>query len=195
MHTRLSVFAVVLCASVGLTCKAGEKGTAVGSAAPAFALQDENGKQVSLADYGGKIVVIQWWNEGCPYVQRHAKAGTGNALAEKYKEQGVVVLAVNSTKGSGNESNKKAAGQFKLTYPILNDSAGQVGRSYGAKTTPHMFVIDKSGNLAYSGAADDDPNGDKAAKTNYVAQAIDELLAGKTVSVPETKPYGCSVKY
>ena len=116
-------------------------------------------------------------------------------LADKYKSKDVVWLAINSSSSATNEIDKKTVETFSLSYPVLNDSAGSVGRAYGAKTTPHMFIIDKEGKLAYKGGIDNDPQGTKANRTNYVAQALDELLAGKPVSTPETKPYGCSVKY
>jgi len=193
MRTTLIAAAMLLTAGA-LMCNAADP-KSVGSPAPAFSLPDQNGRPVSLADFRGKIVVLQWWNEACPYIQRHAKAGTVEAMAQKYKGNDVVVLAINSTAGNTPESNLKAVGQFKLSYPILSDAAGQVGKSYGAKTTPHMFVIDKSGTIAYNGAVDNDPDGNKADRVNYVSQAIDELLAGKSLTTPESKPYGCSVKY
>lgn len=168
----------------------------VGQAAPAFTLSDHAGKQVSLADHAGKIVVLEWFNEGCPVVVRHYEADTMNKLCEKYKEQDVVWLAVNSTAGNKAESNKKAAESWKMKHQILSDADGKVGKMYGAKTTPHMFIINKDGTLAYAGAIDDDPNGRMGEKaTNYVAKALDELIAGESVSTAETKAYGCSVKY
>lgn len=167
----------------------------IGQPAPQFTLEDHNGKSVSLADFKGKIVVLEWWNEGCPVCARHARAGTMKKLVNTYADKGVVLLAINSTASCTNESNRKAAEQFSLNYPILNDSKGDVGRAYDARTTPHMYVIDKNGVLVYMGAIDDDPGGNKKEVVNYVAKALDELLAGKPVSTPETRPYGCSVKY
>jgi len=163
--------------------------------APAFTLEDVNGNKVSLSDFAGKIVVLEWANPECPIWLRVHKAGTFKALAEKYKDKGVVWLAINTTHTSNREKNRKFAEAEKLPYPYLDDHAGTVGRAYGAKTTPHMFVIDKDGRLAYQGAIDDDPGGRKEKPLNYVDQALTELLAGKTVSVPKTEPYGCSVKY
>ena len=163
--------------------------------APAFTLEDVEGKKVNLSDFADKIVVLEWANPGCPIWLRVHKAGTFKALAEKYKDKGVVWLAINSTRTSNREKNRKFAETEKVPYPILDDHAGTVGRAYGAKTTPHMFVIDKHGQLAYEGAIDDDPAGRKEKPLNYVDQALTELLAGKAVSVPKTKPYGCSVKY
>lgn len=163
--------------------------------APAFTLEDVEGKKVNLSDFADKIVVLEWANPGCPIWLRVHKAGTFKALAEKYKDKGVVWLAINSTRTSNREKNRKFAETEKVPYPILDDHAGTVGRAYGAKTTPHMFVIDKHSRLAYEGAIDDDPAGRKEKPLNYVDQALTELLAGKAVSVPKTKPYGCSVKY
>ena len=163
--------------------------------APAFTLEDVDGKKVSLSDFADKIVVLEWMNPGCPIWARHHKAGTFRTLAEKYKDKGVVWLAINSTNSADKEKNKNFAETEKVPYPILDDHEGTVGKAYGAKTSPHMFVIDKHGRLAYQGAIDDDPAGEKENPLNYVDQALTELLAGKAVSVPKTEPYGCSVKY
>ena len=162
---------------------------------PAFTLEDVDGKKVNLSDFADKIVVLEWMNPGCPIWLRVHKAGTFKALAKKYKDKGVVWLAINSTLSADKEKNKKFAETEKVPYPILDDHAGTVGKAYGAKTTPHMFVIDKHGRLAYEGAIDNDPSGRKEKPLNYVDQALTELLAGKGVSVPKTGPYGCSVKY
>jgi peroxiredoxin len=175
--------------------KAG-KGATIGAAAPDFSLQDQSGKTVKLSDYKGKIVVLEWFNQGCPYVVRHYKAKTMTTTADKYKGQDVVWLAVNTTQGKSAEDNKASAEAWGISYPILSDTSSSVAQAYGAKTTPHMFIIDKEGKLAYKGAIDDDSSADggKASK-NYVATALDELLAGKPVSTSETKAYGCGVKY
>ena len=175
--------------------KHGSGAVAVGAPAPQFSLQDQNGKTHNLADYNGKVVVLEWFNEECPVVVRHYKADTMNSLATKYADKDVVWLAVNSTAGKSNDANKAAAAEWKMDRPILNDSTGQVGKMYGAKTTPHMYVIDKNGTLAYMGGIDNDDRGNKADKVNYVDKAVSELLAGNSVSEPQSKPYGCSVKY
>ncbi|MBL8999731.1 MAG: thioredoxin family protein [Phycisphaerae bacterium] len=172
----------------------------IGESAPEFALKDTAGKTVSLADFKGKIVVLEWFNADCPFIVKHHKnATTFNDLHTKYNGKGVVFLAICSSaegnQGSGVERNAKAKTDFKMEYPILMDADGKVGKTYGAKTTPHCFVIAADGKLVYNGAIDDDKSTDPAGKTNYVAKAIDELLAGKPVSTPTTKPYGCSVKY
>jgi len=171
-------------------------GVAVGDQAPAFTLSDTAGNQVSLADYSGKVVVLEWLNPDCPFVQRHYKAGTMKNLATKYGAQGVVWLTVNSTKYMDAAANAKFKAANDLPYPILVDQSGEVGHLYGAMTTPHMYVIDGGGNLVYIGAIDDDPRGNKdGPSTNYVSAALDEVLAGTAVTTAETKPYGCSVKY
>jgi len=176
------------------TCTAEEK-KAEPRKAPAFTLEDVDGKKVNLSDFADKIVVLEWANPGCPIWLRVHKAGTFRTLAEKYKDKGVVWLAINSTHTSDREKNRKFAEAERLPYPYLDDRAGTVGKAYGAKTTPHMFVLDKNGRLAYAGAIDNDPSGRKEKPLNYVDQALTELLAGKAVSVPKTEPYGCSVKY
>jgi peroxiredoxin len=184
----------------GTVSTAAEKGPAltIGQAAPTFSLQDQNGKTINLSDYSWKIVVLEWFNNSCPYVQKFYNGGAMNTLAKKYEEKGVVWLAVNSTKERSVSDNKAISEKWSINRPILSDASGATGRAYGAKTTPNMYIIDKAGNLAYQGAIDSIPTDEPAdieKATNYVAQALDELLEGKPVSKAETKPYGCSVKY
>ena len=190
---RIAMCVAVL-ALAGLTV-AGE-GVRVGDPAPAFTLTDTAGDEVSLSDYSGKVVVLEWLNPDCPFVQRHYKAGTMKNLAAKYGAQGVVWLTINSTKYMDAAANAKFRAANDLPYPVLVDQSGEVGHLYGAMTTPHMYVIDGGGRLVYIGAIDDDPRGNKGGPaTNYVSAALDEVLAGTAVSTAETKPYGCSVKY
>ena len=160
--------------------------------APAFTLEDINGKKVSLSDFAGKIVVLEWGKPQCPPWLRLHKAGVFKALAEKYKDKGVVWLQINSNVKSDREQNRKFAEDEKLTFPYLDDHTQEVAKAYGAKRTPHCFVIDKTGVIVYDGAIDDDPQGKKeaAARINYVDQALSELLAGKPISVAQTAPYG-----
>ncbi|MBV8781340.1 MAG: thioredoxin family protein [Phycisphaerae bacterium] len=169
----------------------------VGQTAPAFTLTDQNGKSVSLSDYAGKLVVLEWFNDGCPFVQRHYNDGDMNATAKAYAAKGVVWLAINSTHSASASSDKSIADKWSIDRPILSDTNGTVGHAYGATNTPEIFVIGKDGKIDYFGAIDNNPQGDKSASevTNYVARALDEVLAGKPVSEPQTKPYGCSVKY
>ena len=161
-----------------------------------FVLKDHAGKEVSLSDFSDKIVVLEWVNPDCPFVQRHYAAGTFSKLSKKHP--GVVWLAVNSTHYFTQEKNRAFHAEKKLGYPILDDHTGVVGKQFGAKTTPHLFVL-KDGVVVYSGAIDDDAGGRKARSGqpvhNYVDAALTELKAGKTPSTPRTEPYGCSVKY
>jgi peroxiredoxin len=196
------VAVLALSAILGTTVIASQKGgsapVAIGSPAPAWTLQNYDGKTHNLADFAGKIVVLEWFNDQCPYVVKHYREGHMNATAAKYADKGVVWLAVNSSSFTSNDKNKAIAGEWKINRPILNDSTGATGRAYGAKTTPHMYIIDKAGNLAYMGAIDSNSSAntaDVSGATNHVVVALDEMLAGKPVSTPETKAYGCSVKY
>ena len=170
----------------------------IGQAAPEFSLTDQNGKTVKLSDFAGKVVVLEWFNDGCPYVVKHYKGGAMNATAAKYAEKGVVWLAVNSTNTATGANNKKVAGEWKIDRPILDDHDGKTGHAYGAKNTPQMYVVDKDGKLVYKGAIDSNNSSsadDVSGATNYVAKALDEVTAGKPVTQGETKAYGCSVKY
>ena len=171
-------------------------GANVGQMAPDFNLLDTKGNSVSLSDFEGKIVVLEWLNPDCPYVKRHYKAGTMKKLVSAYAGKGVVWLTINSTNYMDAAANAKFKEANDLPYTILVDQSGKVGHLYDAKTTPHMNIIDGGGKLVYIGAIDDDPRGNKGEPvTNYVAAALDEVLAGKAVTIAETKPYGCSVKY
>ncbi|MBS0187643.1 MAG: redoxin domain-containing protein [Planctomycetes bacterium] len=180
--------------------KATESAAKVGSVAPPFTLTDTDGKQVNLSDFTGKIVVIQWFNPGCPFVKKHYENGanTFNDLNKKYSDKGVVFIAINSgaagKEGAGKDANASAKKDWKIDYSILLDESGKVGKLYGATRTPEMFIVNKDGTIAYHGAIDDDPS-KNVGKTNYVAKALDEILAGKPVTTSQTKPYGCTVKY
>lgn len=176
------------------------EGVAVGSVAPGFELTDTEGKAIKLSDFAGKVVVLQWFNPGCPFVKKHYEgANTFNELNKKYSDKGVVFLAINSgaagKEGAGKETNATAKKDWKIEYPVLLDEAGTVGKTYGAQRTPEMFVIDKEGKVVYHGAIDDNKEMKGTGKTNYVAKALDEVLAGKQVTTAETKLYGCTVKY
>jgi peroxiredoxin/gas vesicle protein len=164
-----------------------------------FTLSTFDGKKVSLSDYRGKIVVLEWLNFECPFVNYHYdKSKTMIKLAEKYKGKNVVWLAVNSTSHTTPEANKDFAQKQKLPYPILDDRSGRVGRAYGAKTTPHMYVINRRGRIVYEGAIDNAPLGKVSGGKdliNYVDKALAELTTGRRVSAGKTDPYGCSVKY
>lgn len=162
-----------------------------------FTLEDQNGNKISLSDYGDSIVVLEWTNPDCPFVKRHYNEKTMVELAEKYKNKEVVWLAVNSTHYMGNDDNKKMSDQYGVPYPILNDSSGDVGKTFGAKTTPHMYIIDKTDGLVYEGGIDDDKSGanNRENRNNYVDLALTKLTTGDTIEISKSKPYGCSVKY
>lgn len=182
--------------------KAKAGGVTAGDVAPAFTLKDTDGKDHTLADMtkAGKIVVIQWFNADCPFVKKHYRESkTFNDLATKYKDKNVEFVAINSnspgTQGAGLDRNKKAKTDWAIPYPILLDESGDIGKAYGAKRTPEMFIINKDGKVVYHGAIDDDAGGDSVGSTNYVSKALDEVLDGKDVTMATSKPYGCSVKY
>jgi peroxiredoxin len=167
--------------------------------APDFKLKNYDGKEMKLADYKGKIVVLEWINQECPFVRYHyEKKSTMKELAKKYKEKKVVWLAIDSTNHQKTEKNKEYAGKNKILHPILDDRSGKVGRAYKATNTPHMFIINTDGNIIYNGAIDNAPLGrvpkDKEL-VNYVDKALTELTSGKVVTISKTKPYGCTVKY
>jgi peroxiredoxin len=173
----------------------------IGKAAPAFELKDLDGKAVKLADYKGKVVVLEWFNPECPFVVHQHSEGVLKDAAAKATKDGVVWLAINSSgpgkEGNGVEKNKKAVADWKMAYPVLVDEDGTVGMAYGSKNTPTMYIIDAKGMLAYHGAIDNAPEGKPEGGTlvSYVENALAELKAGKAVSKAETKPYGCGVKY
>ncbi len=168
----------------------------VGSPAPEFAAKDQDGREVRLAALRGKVVVLEWTNPECPFVQRHYQAKTMAGLADRFRDRDVVWLAINSTHHMDPAKDRAWRDQQGFSYAVLDDRAGTIGAAYGAKTTPNMFVVDRNGVLVYQGAIDDDAAGGKAAGArNYVAEALEDVLAGRPVRVAETKPYGCSVKY
>jgi peroxiredoxin len=168
---------------------AADKGVEIGQTAPAFSLPDCYGNDISLESQRGKVVVLEWINQKCPVSEGHHKKHTMQDLIKKYAGKGVVWLAIDSSSFCDAEANRVYAAEMGLAYPILQDPDGKVGKAYGAQTTPHMFVIDKEGKLAYNGAIDDQKS------TNYVDAALQAVLAGKTVEKSKTKPYGCGVKY
>lgn len=169
----------------------------VGQPAPDFELLDLDGNEVRLSDFAEGTVVLEWFNPGCPFVVRAHEQGELNTWPGTVED--VTWLAINSSapgnQGHGVELNVEAVEKWSMGYKVLVDEDGTVGHSYEAKTTPHMYVIHK-GVLAYAGAIDNDQRGDKGdERINFVKQALSELAAGDDVSIPETRPYGCSVKY
>ena len=170
-----------------------------GRRAPNFDLDGFDGRNASLSKYKGRIVVLEWLSPDCPFSRYHYDTkSTMIDLAKKYRDKEVVWLAVNSTNSTTPEANREFAQKHRLPYPILDDRAGRVGRAYGARTTPHVFVIDKDGFVAYNGAVDNAPMGkpgEGSATVNYVDEALAALISGKDIETPATPPYGCSVKY
>lgn len=169
----------------------------VGKPAPDFALKDVTGKEYKLSDFRGKIVVLEWTNHECPVVNRCYASNIMNNTVAKFKDKPVAWFAIDSSHFCEDkaQSVRKWVEGKKIEHPMLLDAAGKVGHLYKAKTTPHMFVIDKKGILAYAGAIDNNPYGKEKSPRNYVEEAISALLEGSTVATPTTKSYGCSVKY
>lgn len=175
-----------------------------GKAAPAFEVKDANGKVQKLADYKGKWVVLEWFNKDCPFVKKHYGSNNMQKIQKTYTDKGVVWLTVNSSaKGKqGFADGKQALADAKernaSPSAILLDSEGTVGKAYGAKTTPHMFVINPAQEIAYAGAIDDNDSSDPKViekSQNYVAAALDAGMAGKPIATASSRPYGCGVKY
>ena len=167
----------------------------VGKPAPAYTMRDENGKAHSLSEYRGRIVVLEWTNPECPFVQRHYGEKTMQKTLAALSDKQVVWLAVDSTSHNVPESSRAWKARNGFSYSVLQDASGAVGHAFGAKTTPGMFVIDEKGVLRYSGAIDDDPRGKSSTPTNYVKQAVNAVASGQPVSPSVTESYGCTVKY
>jgi peroxiredoxin len=171
----------------------------VGVAAPPFAAKDLAGRPVALADFKGKYVVLEWTNPDCPYVRKHYNSGNMPATQKQAMAKGAVWLAV-STGDTHSPSELQSWLKTKSASPTatLADADGKIARAYGARTTPHMYVIDPQGTLIYAGAIDSKASSNPAdisSATNYVDQALGEAMAGKAVSRATTQAYGCSVKY
>jgi peroxiredoxin len=176
----------------------------IGAPAPDFQVVDSNGKTRSLAEFKGKTVVLEWHNNGCPYVKKHYGTGNMQALQKKYTGEGVTWLTVASSPAgeqghvSAPDANAYAKSAGAAPSAVLLDHKSEISRAYDARNTPLMVVIDAKGQVAYYGAIDDKPTSnpdDVKGARNYVAQALDEMKAGKPVSTASTRPYGCYVKY
>ncbi|THD62774.1 redoxin domain-containing protein [Phenylobacterium sp.] len=201
MIARRTLLAAAFCLGVAAPAFAEPQ---LGQPAPAFKALDADGHSRSLSDFAGKTVVLEWTNSGCPYVGKHYGSGTMQALQKKETADGVVWLTVSSSAPAmqgyftARTAKAWAAKEHWAGTAILLDSDGKIGREFGAKNTPHMFVIDKTGRVAYMGGIDDRPYADpeslKGAKP-YVAMALADLKAGRSVATPVSQPYGCSVKY
>jgi peroxiredoxin len=195
---RLLIASPLLVAAWGVQANA-----VVGQPAPAFSAVDAAGKAVSLAELKGKTVVLEWVNPGCPFVKKHYGAGNMQSTQKAASADGVVWLTVSSTNPSAGDYKKPAElaawmqSQGAAATTVMDDD-GKNGKAWGARTTPHMYIVDASGKLAYAGAIDSIPSSNPAdipKATNFVAQALGEIKAGKPVSKPTSTPYGCSVKY
>ena len=203
-HATIAAALAAVSLLVARDARAQAPGPTIGQPAPAFTLPDTYGAEHSLADYRGEWVVLEWLNYGCPYVKKHYDSQNMQNLQAEYAGRGVKWLAiVSSAPGKQgyyepdamNEINEEK-GQNALA--VLLDPTGRVGRMYKAQTTPQMVVIDPAGTLLYNGAIDDRPSSRPTSLEgahNYLSAALDEAMAGRPVSVPTTKPYGCSVKY
>lgn len=176
----------------------------VGQRAPDFVATNTKGEAVKLSDYRGKMVILEWTNDGCPYVRKHYNTGNMQALQKKLTGEGIVWLSVISsapgTQGyaKGPEADELTKSRGAAPSAVLLDPEGKVGRLYGAQTTPHMYIIKADGALAYKGAIDDKPStqyGDVKTAKNYVLNALKQISAGKPVDPAVTRAYGCSVKY
>lgn len=198
--TRIFV-ALAACAAIATPAVAAP---VLGQPAPAFQAVDASGKTRSLSEFKGRTVVLEWTNNGCPYVQKHYNAGAMQRLQGQAAKDGVVWLTlISSAPGmqghlTGPQARQWQAEEKASSSAVLLDPKGTVGRAYDAKTTPHMYVVDKAGKLVYMGGIDDKPSSDPASlkgATNYVTAALADVKAGRAVAQPATRPYGCSVKY
>ncbi len=200
----LSMIATVLASASWAEDPKAAGGAKINEPAPAFTLTDTNGKEHNLAEFKGKVVVLEWTNYECPFVRKHYDSENMQKLQKQMTGQGVVWLSICSS-GKGKQGNFPAekwtaliAEKKAAPTAVLLDESGTVGKTYGAKTTPHMFVIDKEGVLRYAGAIDNKPTPDKndvATAENYVVAAVEAVLKGEQPTTQETKSYGCPVKY
>ena len=202
--TLATLAAFATASALGLAAGAASANATVGQPAPAFSVADTNGKTVSLADFKGKHVVLEWVNPGCPFVVKHYSSNNMQGTQKEATAKGVVWLAVSSTAPDSSDYRKPAdlakwmQGQKAAATATLMDDDGKVGRAFGARTTPHMYIVDPAGTLVYAGGIDDKPTSNAAdipGAKNYVKAALAETLAGKPVTQASTRPYGCSVKY
>ncbi|MGI9086743.1 MAG: thioredoxin family protein [Chthoniobacterales bacterium] len=201
MKTKLLL--TLLTSLVSLTAFAAES-PKVGTAAPDFSLADAKGKTHSVSENKGKYVVLEWFNPECPFVKKHYGSGNIQKLQQEYSGKGVVWMSIDSS-ATGKEgsltpeqASKQIADWKMSSTTLLLDPEGKAGQTYGAKNTPHMFVINPEGKIVYEGAIDSKATAnpaDLASATNYVKAALEESMAGKPVTNANTRPYGCSVKY
>lgn len=201
MKTKLLTTLLTLAASTALFAA---DSPAVGTNAPDFSVTDSKGKTQSVSQYKGKYVVLEWFNPECPFVKKHYGGGNMQKLQEEFTGKGVVWLSIDSSAPgkeghlTADQANQKMTEWKTKQTALLLDPDGKAGQTYGAKNTPHMFIINPEGKVIYEGAIDSKASAnaaDIANSTNYVKVALDESLGGKPVTTANTKPYGCSVKY
>ncbi len=176
----------------------------VATTAPNFKLMGDDSKTHTLKEYAGKIVVLEWFNEGCPFVKKHYESNNMQKLQENYTKKGIIWLSIISS-AKGKQGYRTVADVSKIqkkwnikSSNILFDPEGKVGKLYGAKTTPHMFIVNREGKIVYQGAIDSKASTDPAdipSSTNYVDQALKQVMSHQKIKVGRTSPYGCSVKY
>ena len=205
LNTRREILVALAGAAAGITVGTDAFASPqTGTSAPGFTAVDSKGKRHTLAAYKGKTVVLEWTNHECPYTVKHYATGNMQALQKAATESGAIWLTVVSSR-PGSQGHVEALEADKLTddrnaHPtaVLLDPAGDLGKLYGARVTPHMYVIDPSGMLIYMGAIDDQPTANHASvkgARSYVREALDAVAAGRPVAVASTRPYGCTVKY
>lgn len=199
-----AVVRIAFCLFAAAFAGASHAGVAPGQPAPDFSLTGIDGKPYRLSDFRGKHVVLEWFNSECPFVQKHYESGNMQGLQSRYTGKGVIWLGINST--SPKHSNYRDAARSRAILQewksspsaFLLDPDGKVGTAYSARTTPHMFIVDPAGTLVYMGGIDNKPSTsprDIPGARNYVAAALDQVLAGQPVPENNTRPYGCSIKY
>lgn len=201
MKTKLIILTLTVLCSGGLLAAEAPK---IGASAPDFSLTDSKGKSHSLADFKGKYVVLEWFNPGCPFVVKHYGSDNMQKLQKQFTGKDVVWLTIDSS-APGKEGYlspadaEKRVAEWKMhSTALLLDPDGKVGHEYAATNTPHMYIIDPSGKLIYSGAIDSKATTNPAdipGSTNYVKAALDEAMSGKAVTTPTSRAYGCSIKY
>lgn len=194
----------LLATALALAAAGAQAAATVGQPAPDFTLKDASGKTVRLSDFKGKTVVLEWTNPGCPFVRKHYDSGNMPATQKGAVDQGVVWLAVNSTEKAASDylEPPKLSAWLKerkaVPTAVLMDEEGTAGHAYGARTTPHMYIVNPQGTLVYAGGIDSIPSArpaDIEKATNYVKVALGETLAGQPIAKATTQPYGCSIKY
>ena len=196
-----AALAIALCSAVTTARTAGA--IEPGAAAPDFSAPDTTGKDFKLSEYKGKVVVLEWFNYGCPFVKKHYNSKAMQSLQKEYTGKGVEWVTINSTAKSHRDFKDAAETQALMKEldaapsAVIVDADGKIGQLYAAKTTPHIFIIDQSGKLVYQGAIDDAPEVDAepSKASNYARSTLDAVLSAAPVPLAQTKPYGCSVKY